>query len=113
MDVDQLFNECLPGTVDEVLAWSEPSALIETALEGVMLTSPVDLVKVWPAHWPNLAKAKRTVASGIPTLPGFTEVRYQPAAAKMKPRTAYFDLNLIPEPQNWLERRLGKLTLKA
>ena len=110
LDIDLLFNECLGGAVDEVLAWEDTSPLIETALDGVMLTSPIDLMRIWPALWPNLTRAKRTTAAGIPILPGFVAVEYQLASAKMKRRTGYFDLNLIPDPLKWLEERLGPLT---
>jgi hypothetical protein len=112
LDVDLLFNECLPGAVDEVLLWDDQSELIETAMEGAMLTSAVDLVKIWPALWPNLAKAKRTAHAGVPALPGFVEVRYRLAGNGMKTRTGYFDLNIIPNPLKWLEERLGTLTLE-
>ncbi len=109
--IDLLFNECLPGAVDQVLAWESPSALIEIAIDGVMLTSTVDLVRVWPVLWPNLAKAKRTISAGIPTLPGFTTIEYRLISPKAKTKIGYFDLNLIPDPQQWLEVRLGPLTL--
>jgi hypothetical protein len=39
----------LPVEVDEVSPWRVPSLLIETAAEGVMPTSPVDLVKLLEA----------------------------------------------------------------
>jgi putative DNA primase/helicase len=110
LDIDLLFNEALPIVVDQVLAWEDASALIETALDGVMLTSPIDLMRIWPAMWPNLTRAKRTTAARIPILPGFVAVEYQLAGPKMKRRTGYFDLNLIPDPLKWLEERLGPLT---
>ena len=109
LDIDLLFNEALPIVVDQVLAWEDASALIETTLDGVMLTSPIDLMRIWPALWPNIAKAKRTIAAGIPALPSFSKVEYHLAGPKMKRRTGYFDLNLIPDPLTWLEERLGPL----
>jgi hypothetical protein len=111
LDVDLLFNTCLPITVDAVETWerAELSLLIETAVDGVMLTSPVDMVRVFPSIWPNRTKADRTIKQGVPSLPGFQPVTYQLVGDKMKPRVAYFDLSLIPDPQAWLEERLGKL----
>jgi hypothetical protein len=38
-------------------------------------------------------------------------VRYQPAGAGQKMRRAIFDLAAIPDPQGWLEERLGALAL--
>ena len=49
LDVDLLFDTVLPVAVDDVANWTEPSLLIETAAEGVMLGLPVDLVRVWPS----------------------------------------------------------------
>ena len=110
LDVDLLFDTCLPVTVDVVANWTEPGLLIETAAEGVMLTSPVDMVRIWPAIWPNDKAADRTLAKGIPALPGFQRFIYQLDGPKMKPRTVYFCLDLIPDPRVWLEARLGPLS---
>ena len=46
LDIDLLVDTELPITVDEVVRWRMPSLLVETAAEGVMLTSPVDLMKL-------------------------------------------------------------------
>lgn len=74
LTVDILANTVLPITVNEVVPWREPSTLVETAAEGVMLAAPADLVRVWPDLWPNLRAAGRTLADGVPTLPGFVTV---------------------------------------
>jgi Primase C terminal 2 (PriCT-2) len=105
LDVEMLFDTVLPVTVDQVSPWIVPSLLIETAAEGVMLLSPVDLVKIWPALWPNDKAADRTIAMGIPALPGFDLITYQLDAPKMTRRTAYFDRKIIPDPRAWLEAR--------
>jgi hypothetical protein len=110
LDTDRLFNMVLPDTTDEVTDWEKPNLLWETIAEGVVLTAPIDLVKVWPDLWPNEKAAYRSIKDGLPTLPGFTEVTYRLAGPKMKPRVGYFDLNLIPEPRAWLKKRLGPLT---
>ena len=111
LDVEMLFNTVTPITVDDVTEWNDPSLWWETIAEGVMLTSRVDLMKVWPDHWPNVDKAKQTVSETLPVLPGLTKVTYQLVGPKMKPRTGYFDFNLIPDPRGWLEGRLGLLAL--
>lgn len=111
LDVDLLFNTCLPVTVDTVANWRKPSLLIETAVQGVMLTSPTEMVQIWPMIWKNTRAADRTLAMGIPKLPTFERIKYQLAGAKMKPRVAWFDRTLIPDPRAWLEARLGPLTI--
>jgi putative DNA primase/helicase len=110
VDVDLLFDTVLPITVDEVSNWKDPSLLLETAAEGVVLLSPVDMVRVWPTIWPNTRAADRTLAMAVPSLPGFERFSYQLEGAKMKPRLAYFDLELMPDPRAWLEAQLGPLT---
>jgi hypothetical protein len=109
LDAELLFDTVLPVTVNEVSSWTEPSLLIETAAKGVMLKSPVDLVKVWPSIWPNDKAADRTIAKGVPALPGFDPITYQLDGPKMTWRTAYFDRRIIPDPRTWLEARLGPL----
>jgi putative DNA primase/helicase len=109
LDVDLLFDTCLPITVDEVKRWQPPSLLIETAIEGVMLTAECDLTKLWPQLWPNRTAATRTLKAGVPKLPGFKQVEYQLSGPKMNKRIGYFDLTVIPNPRAWLETRLGRL----
>jgi Bifunctional DNA primase/polymerase, N-terminal/Primase C terminal 2 (PriCT-2) len=111
LDVDLLFDSCLPLTVNEVVTWSPPSLLIETAAEGVMLTSPVDMVKLWPKLWSNPRAAYRSVQAGVPVLPGFETVTYRLKGANMKRRVAHFDRSLISDPEAWLRERLGPLDL--
>jgi len=109
LDIDLVFDTVVPITVGKVLPWNDESLLIETAVEGVMLTSPVDLVKLWPGLWSNEKAAYRTVKDGVPKLPGFEQVAYQLGGPKMKERVAYFDLSLILDPAAWLAERLGPL----
>jgi len=109
LDADLLFDTALPVTVDEVVRWRPPSLLIETAIDGVMLTAECDLMKCWPTLWPNRSAATRTLRQAIPKLPGFDPVEYQLAGPKMKQRVGYFDLAIIPDPRAWLEARLGRL----
>ena len=112
LDIDLLFNTVLPITITKLLPWSDQSLLIETAAtEGVMLASTVDLMKLWPAIWPNHSSAERTLAAGIPKLPGFEPVTYQLDGPKMKQRVGYFDRRLISDPLAWLTERLGPLTV--
>jgi hypothetical protein len=110
LDIDLLLDTCLPVTVDQVSTWQIPSLLIDAAIDGVMLTSPVDMVRIWPDLWPNAKAAKRTIAMGIPDLPGFQRFAYQLNGPKLKSRVAYFDPGIIPDPRRWLELRLGPLT---
>lgn len=82
--------------------------MIETAAEGVMLASPVDMVRIWPAIWPN-DNPTAPLRRGSLGLPGFQRFIYQLDGPKMKPRIAYFR-NLIPDPRTWLEARRGPLS---
>ena len=79
-----------------------PSLLVMTAAEGVMLTAPVDMVRLWPELWPNEKAAYRTIQEGVPALPGFEQVAYQLKGPKMKQRLGHFDRTVIADPQGWL-----------
>jgi hypothetical protein len=112
LDIVLLFDTCIPVSVNEVVLWEPPSLLIETAAEGVMLTSPGDMVKLWPELWSNEKAAYRTLENGdVPLLPGFTPVSYHLAAGRMKPRIAHCNLALIADPTSWLQDRLGQVTV--
>jgi hypothetical protein len=51
LDVDILANVVLPLTVDEAVQWEEPSAVVEMAAEGIILTSPTHMCACWPGVW--------------------------------------------------------------
>jgi putative DNA primase/helicase len=62
LDIDIVDDVVLPVDVDEVLVDEEISEAIEGwASDGVMLSSPTDLVKAWPDVW-SLRTAERTLA---------------------------------------------------
>jgi putative DNA primase/helicase len=61
LDIDIVCNVVLPVIVDEVVDWRVPSTTIETVVEGVVLTSPVDMVRLWPKVWPNEKAAYRAM----------------------------------------------------
>jgi hypothetical protein len=109
LDIDLLFDTCLPITVNKVLIWQRPSLLLEPAKDGVIPTAPIDMVRLWPKLWGHEKAAYRTLQQGVPELPGFLPVNYQPAGPGMKQRLAYFDHAIIPNPIAWLEERLGRL----
>jgi hypothetical protein len=113
LDIDLVLDTVLPIEVDEVANWETPSLYIATAAEGVMLETPVDMVKIWPKLWANEKAADRTIKEGLPKLPGFSPIIYQPTGAKKKRRTGHFDLSVIPDPEAWLESRLGPLRILA
>jgi putative DNA primase/helicase len=106
---DLLFDTAIPVTVDEVLPWRPHSPLIETAIDGVMLTAECDLMKLWPTLWPNRQAATRTLKTGVPSLPGFQQIEYQLAKPGMNKRVGYFDRAIIADPRAWLEAQLGRL----
>lgn len=57
LQIDILADVVLPITVDETVEWEEPSAIVEAAVEGIVLTAPKDMAKAWPGLW---ATAKAT-----------------------------------------------------
>jgi hypothetical protein len=114
LDIDIVADVCLPTTVNEVSMWwtQRPSLMVEAAAEGVVLTSPADLVRVWPHVWPYEKAADRTLKQTDfkQLLIGWQPVTYQVAGPKVKERVGYFDLAMIPDPRAWLEAKLGSLS---
>jgi putative DNA primase/helicase len=133
LDIDLLVDACLPVTVDEVIHWAEPSAMVEMAVDGVVLSSPIDMTRLYPKVWANERAAYRTLEtlntltkSFKNILPGTSgqspckiyyqglcqgvrSVTYQPDGPKKKRRIAWFNPELAPDPRAWLEDRLGPL----
>ena len=131
LDLDIVADVCLPVTVDEATTWHtvDPSPATEMLVEGIILTSPVDMVAAWPTVWPNVRAAKRTLKRSYNNCPDVRanagtrsyiiyyqrlcphvrKVSYQLAGPKMNRREAFFDPGALPDPRSWLETRLGPL----
>jgi hypothetical protein len=116
LDIDLLFNNCLPITVDKVTNWETPNSAIEMVIEGAVLTSRVDMVKAWPSIWKNDMAAKRTLDQMRKEplvgklIADWRIITYQLIGPKMNSRVGYFDHG-IPDPKVWLEQRLGPLKI--
>jgi hypothetical protein len=134
LDVDIVSNVVLPLVVNEVSHWRAPSETIETwAEDGIVLTSPVDMVKARPDLWPNTRAADRTLEtffhrtlspcsgaeagtsrqSPVEYYTGLCRdvrpLRYQLRGPKQNRRAAVYDPAVLPDPRTWLEKRLGPL----
>ena len=120
MQIDLLTNVCLPLTVDEVVSWDKvkPGAEAVMLAAGVWLDSPSDMAKVWPHVWPTEEAAhgwrKRFTAGQSPIEIGiYRDLTacggYQLPGPRQKWRTFRFDPSAVPDPEAWLEERLGPL----
>jgi hypothetical protein len=126
LQIDILADVVLPVTVDEVVAWKEPSAAVEMAVEGITLTTPGDMAKAWPGVWKTvraaegmlqrLKAAAEAVRGESPlfsiynisiTKSGLSPLLYRVATTKFS--RAFFDSVALPTPRAWLEARLGAL----
>ena len=107
-----LFNTCLPISVDKVVKWQEPNWTVEAAIEGVVPKQPDELMKLWPDRYQTIDAARWALKDGIWVPPGFLSIEYRFAGTHHnkpgKPRLAYYDPKLIPNPERWLEERLGR-----
>ena len=71
LDVDLLFDTCLPIKVNEVSVWRRPSALVETAAQGAMLTAQSDMVRgVAPNLVQQLSGGQDNRTGGCPSCRG-------------------------------------------
>jgi putative DNA primase/helicase len=133
LDVHILADVCLPITVDEVAEWSAEgvNAADEMAAEGVILKSPADMARAFPALWKNPKAARdwldkrperflstypyeklsnKEKATQICPAPRWLEIAYRPPGRGQQTRRAAFDPAAVPDPRRWLEERLGPLT---
>jgi putative DNA primase/helicase len=113
LDIDLLFDQALPLTVNAVQQWRPPAAE-QIQLHGVLLTSPSDMAKAFPASWPNRKAAYRTLRTlDIAQLTqGWQAIEYQYPGERQKRRMAYFDPHQFADAQactDWL--RLGPLKM--
>jgi hypothetical protein len=58
LQIDVLADVVLPITVDEVVAWEEPSPAVEMAIEGIVLATPGDMSRAWPGLWATVTAAR-------------------------------------------------------
>lgn len=122
LQIDLLTDIVLPVTADEVISWDDlaPSRIDMMAARGVILDNAADRARCFPDLWPNHDAARKdgqrtgtncyyrssynsrmSHSSAVAT--------YRPVGAGQKPRTATFDLDLIPDPRSWLVEHLGEL----
>lgn len=122
LQIDLLTDIVLPVTADEVISWDDlaPSRIDMMATRGVILDNAADRARCFPDLWPNHDAARKdgqrtgtncyyrssynsrmSHSSAVAT--------YRPIGAGQKPRTATFDLDLIPDPRSWLVDHLGEL----
>jgi hypothetical protein len=127
LDVDILANVCLPLTVDEAVQWEEPSAVVEMAAEGILLSSPTHMCACWPGVWRDRKAAWESLIAISPGLPpeevrgkilyrfllglspGLLCFRYQVSGQGQKPAFGFYDPAVLPDPRPWLEAHLGPL----
>jgi hypothetical protein len=121
LDIDVMADVVLPITVDRVLTWDEVrnDYGVEMIAAGIWLDSPTDMAICWPEVWGTAEAARRwrsraTGQSPIErllyrTLPGCC--RYKLSGAGRQWHFARFDPTIIPDPQAWLEEKLGPLAV--
>ncbi len=122
LEIDLLSDAVLPLTVHEVVPWQEirPSRHDLMALEGVVLENAADMAKCFPDLWPSRDAGKKDSQRrgtncyykdlyNSKLSPSSVWVTYQPEGAGQRARTALFDTSIIPDPENWLFKRLGPL----
>ena len=122
LQIDLLTDIVLPVTADEVISWEDlaPSRIDMMAARGVILDSAADRARCFPDLWPTHDIAKKDAqrrgtncyyrsSYNSRMSPSSAVATYRPAGAGQKPRTATFDLDLIPDPRSWLVDYLGEL----
>jgi putative DNA primase/helicase len=120
LEIDLLTDAVLPLTVQEVVSWQQisPSRHDLMALDGVVLENAADMARCFPDLWPSRDAAKKDSQRrgtncyykdlyNSKLSPSSAWVTYQPEGAGQRTRTALFDTSIIPDPEEWLTKRLG------
>jgi hypothetical protein len=115
LGIHLLFDTCLPIAVDKVSIWKSPAVAVDMITEGAVLTSRIDMMKVWPKIYRNDSAARRALddlrrsPKLVALIARWQPVSYQLPGPKMNLRFAHFDRARIPDPKAWLERQIGPL----
>jgi hypothetical protein len=109
----------LPVPVDETVRWGAPTRIDEMVGRGVFLENLRDRARCFPDLWlsEDAARVEKqrtgtfsykrdSLKENVPVL-----CFYRPAGPGQKNRAAQFDTSRIPDPEAWLEQRLGQLAL--
>lgn len=128
LDVLVLTDRPLPLPVTETVtmeALEASPADMMVSLAGVALADTADAARAFPALWGNPEAARkafqrarcgtnpiRDISNGRCPAP-LRRVTYQRAGAGRRPTSALVALDLVPDPQGWLEARLGPLAAFA
>ena len=120
LEIDLLTDAILPLTIHEVVPWQQisPSRHDLMALDGVVLENAADMARCFPDLWPSRDAAKKDSQRrgtncyykdlyNSKLSPSSAWVTYQPEGAGQRTRTALFDTSIIPDPEEWLTKRLG------
>lgn len=127
LDVLILADVCLDLTVAAVDLWQVPGEEVVMAADGVVLDSPSDMIKAWPAIWSSEEAAKKWVQRRtkqarsetghtgtfpyydilIGKCPRVRRFRYQHQGERQKWRAGAYDPAAVSAPRAWLEGRLS------
>ena len=126
----EVWNDlCLPMTVDEVAEWDAiPSGHdADMLVDGIVLESPSDMAKCWPAVWESekaaehwrtrTTRPQNPIGTTRPQNPigdhhremGACAFRYRHPGERQKWRSGWRNSVASPDPRAWLEARLGPL----
>ena len=122
LEIDLLTDVVLPVTVDALAPWAElrPTRRDLMALSGIVLENAADMAACFPELWSSAAAARQDRSRSVTNCYYRTlynsqmshssaEVSYRPAGPGHRARTACVDLARIPDPEAWLNNRLGPL----
>jgi putative DNA primase/helicase len=121
VEIDILTDVVLPGEVHTVVSWTDvrPGRIEAMIAEGVFLENAADRARAFPDLWETAEQAKKDAQrsgtfcyyrnSLIAKCPCPLRVRYRLTGPGQKLRDAIFDASVVPDPQAWLQARVGPL----
>ena len=108
-----LLDEAVPGAVvKNIDQWPEPSPFDAQIAGGIMVSSEVDLMRLWPETFTSVATTRRYIkALKVPE--GWRCFTYHLKGQRGgRPKGGWYDPNgHVSDPQAWLIERLGALSV--
>lgn len=125
VEIDILTDVVLPGEVHTVASWTDvrPGRIEAMIAEGVFLENAADMARAFPELWSSAAAARQDIHRAAERSVTFCyyrnsliafchtplRVRYRLTGPGQKARDAIFDASVVPDPQAWLQARVGPL----
>jgi Bifunctional DNA primase/polymerase, N-terminal/Primase C terminal 2 (PriCT-2) len=105
-----LLDEPVPGAIVDKIKYWEPGPFDEMIENGIVLTSEVDLMRLWPKTFTSVRTTRRQIkALKVPD--GWRRFSYRLKGQRGgRSKAGWYDADRRGDPRGWLVERLGDLS---